>query len=144
MAQDVDSPQESRFAGAFIVIGLSLAAVGILYLVWMQRVQELGPMPLDGSDETVDEPSPFAKPFALFSALVITFVLFLAFLVGSYLMVRVGRMLVDRGTPPRETKYVDAWGSYRLTEAQIEDALREDPPPDPGGEPRPDPPGPAS
>lgn len=144
MVQDVDSPQESRFAGAFIVIGLSLAAVGILYLVWMQRVQELGPITSETSGELTTEPSQTAKPVALTSALVTTFVMFLAFLVGSYLMVRVGRMLVDGGSSPRETKYVDAWGSYRLTDAQIEAALREDPPPDPGGEPRPDPPGSAS
>ena len=143
MARDGDTQQESRFAGAFIVIGLSLAAVGVLYLVWMQRVQELGPITLDAGGTPQEEPNPTNKPVALVSALVTTFVMFLAFLVGSYLMVRVGRYLVDHGTTARQTNYVDAWGSYRLTEAEIEAALREDPPDESGDGPRPDPSEPA-
>lgn len=128
MRADADTPQESRFAGAFIVLGLSLAVVGILYLVWMQRVQELAPLQFDPAGRPIDDaPAPASRPMALMSALVYTFVIFLAFLVGSFLMVRVGRYLVDRNAPPRRSEYVDAWGSYRITEAEIDAALADDP-----------------
>ena len=52
----------------------------------------------------------------------VVFYYFLAFLIGSYLIVCVGRRILDRKTERVRTEYVDAWGDYRLTQDEIDTA----------------------
>lgn len=121
----------SRLAIAFVVVGLALSAIGIAYIIYAGRPRSLPPISVPP-----DHPQ-IAELKALYRMLLHSFLLFLAFLFGSYLMVRIGRrMLVHK--PFRErTEYVDAWSNYRLTQDEIDQATREldddFPPPSPPG-----------
>ncbi len=55
--------------------------------------------------------------------------LILFFVVGSYLLIRVGRLVTRKSVGGQPTEYVDAWSRYRLSDEQIDAATREEPPP---------------
>lgn len=101
----------SRFATGFVVVGLALSATGLLYLVWTDvNVQALPP---PGKEE---------KARAVQLSFELLFVIFMSFLLGSYAMVKIGRLFVDRTPPEERTEYADAWSQYRLTDEQIKAA----------------------
>jgi len=62
---------------------------------------------------------------SLYTTLTVTLLLLLAFVVGTYVMVRVGRAIVRRPRRREPTRYVDAWTGYRLSEQEIERATDE-------------------
>jgi hypothetical protein len=68
----------------------------------------------------------------LLTILLISCLLILLFVVGSYLLIRVGRF-VRQPVAGKPTEYVDAWQQYRLTDEQIAAATAE--PPSSGGAP---------
>jgi hypothetical protein len=118
----------SRLAIGFVVVGLALSAIGIAYIIYSGRPRELPPL---------SDPEPHRQRVeqvdALLRMLMHSFFLFMAFLFGSYLMVRIGRRVLDHKPGRARTEYVDAWGSYRLTQDEIETAsarLDDDFPPD--------------
>jgi hypothetical protein len=69
-------------------------------------------------------PTTAERIHALYSTLLLTFVLLLVFLVGSYIMMRIGRWFIRRPSASR-TRYTDAWSQYRLTDEQIQQATSE-------------------
>lgn len=71
-----------------------------------------------------------ARDTILLTILLISALLILLFVVGCYLVLRVGR-IVRRPTAGGPTPYVDAWRSYRLTDDQIASATAEEPEPPP-------------
>ncbi len=81
--------------------------------------------------ETQAPEQPGAQPAAarrvrsLYTTLTVTLLLLLAFVVGTYVMVRVGRAIVRRPRRRQPTRYVDAWTGYRLSEQEIERATGE-------------------
>lgn len=86
-----------------------------------------------------------ARVHALYLTLFVSAALLLAFVVGAFLMIRLGRRTARlRSGRDDRTEYVDAWASYRLTEAQVNEivgpASRGRAPPDAPG-PSDDPPG---
>ncbi|MFH1747385.1 MAG: hypothetical protein ABIG44_10120 [Planctomycetota bacterium] len=54
--------------------------------------------------------------------------LILFFVIGSYLLIRVGRMVTRKEVGGEPTEYVDAWSHYRLSDEQIEAATSEEHP----------------
>jgi len=68
----------------------------------------------------------------LLTILLISCLLVLLFVVGSYLLIRIGRF-VRKPVAGKPTEYVDAWQQYRLTDEQIAAATAE--PPTEGGAP---------
>lgn len=48
-----------------------------------------------------------------------------AFVIGSYMMIRIGRALISRDVGGAPTRYVDAWANYRLSDDEIEAATQE-------------------
>jgi hypothetical protein len=71
---------------------------------------------------------------SLYTTLTVTLLLLLAFVVGTYVMVRVGRAIVRRPRRREPTRYVDAWTGYRLSEQEIERATGETSTPDSGSD----------
>jgi len=117
----------SRLAIGFVVLGLALSAVGIAYIIYAGRARELPPV------NTQTEMARVQQYRALYRMLMHSFFLFLAFLLGSYVMIRLGRVVMRASTPENSTEYVDAWGAYRLSQDDIDTAsarLDEDFPPD--------------
>jgi len=109
----------SRLAMVFVVVGLALSAIGIGYIVYAGRERQLPPIATSQADPKVQELR------ALVAVLMLSFFLFLTFLIGSYLMVRIGRRMIERKRLRQRTPYVDVWGNYRLTQEQIESAVRQ-------------------
>jgi hypothetical protein len=62
---------------------------------------------------------------SLYTTLTVTLLLLLAFVVGTYVIVRVGRAMVRKPRQREATRYVDAWTGYRLSEQEIERATGE-------------------
>ncbi|MBI5863858.1 MAG: hypothetical protein HZB38_05005 [Planctomycetes bacterium] len=112
-----ERPRSSRLAAVFVTLGLALAVGGIAFNIWMLRVQELPPL----TKALTPERGP-SLIRAMSSSLVGVFVLVMAFVLGSFVMVRIGRYFLDRTPPLPPTAHVDVWSSYRLTEAEIEAA----------------------
>jgi hypothetical protein len=112
----------SRLAIVFVVVGLTLSALGVAYIIYAGRPRALPPI-VDVHDEAnVERLDALAR--MLGHSLFMFLFLFLAFLIGSYLMVRLGRRVLNRGSLRQRTEYVDAWGSYRLTQEEIDTAMR--------------------
>lgn len=113
-----------RMALAFVIVGIFLAATGLIYLHYTGREQELTTPPPVTNQQIV-------QINAMLDALYFTLLLLGTFVVGSYIMTRIGRAaLLKRDEPdvPRRTEYVDAWSKYRVTDEQIQAAT--DGPPD--------------
>ena len=107
-----------RVALAFVIVGLFLAATGLVYLHYTGREQELTP-PLPVTNQQI------IKINAMLDALYVTLLLLGTFVVGSYIMTRIGRATLrkhDTTDVPRRTEYVDAWANYRVTDEQIQAA----------------------
>jgi hypothetical protein len=86
----------------------------------------------------------------LLTLLLISALLILLFVLGAYLIIRIGQFVARERVGGTPTAYVDAWQKYRLTDEQIAAATSEDRPdrnpgePGPGpAAPPPQPPGPA-
>ena len=71
------------------------------------------------------QPAAARQMRSLYTTLTVTLLLLLAFVVGTYVMVRVGRAIVRRPRRREPTRYVDAWTGYRLSEQEIERATGE-------------------
>ncbi|TWT42178.1 hypothetical protein RAS1_33080 [Phycisphaerae bacterium RAS1] len=56
--------------------------------------------------------------------------LILVFVIGSYLLIRAGKVVTERRVGGEPTEYVDAWAKYRVTDEQIADATGPDEPPE--------------
>ena len=122
-----DSQRSHRLAVTFVVIGLFLSSLGIAYIIYAGRWRQLPPISVP--EETVK----LQQSKALFRMLVNTFLIFLSFLLGSYLMVRFGRLFSRVKPVENHTDYTDAWSNYRLTQEELDTAtarLEEDFPPD--------------
>ena len=122
-----DQPHPSRLAISFVLVGLALSAVGIAYIIYAGRERELPPITAPQNDVRIQQLD------ALLRMLTHSFFIFLAFLFGSYLMVRIGRSVLGRRHSPQRTEYVDAWSQYRLSQDEIDTAtarLDDDFPPD--------------
>ena len=123
---DAEHPRPSRLAIVFVLVGLAISAIGIAYLM-SPAERELLPIPAPHDELRIQQLN------ALFRMLTHSFLIFLAFLLGSYLMVRIGRRVLSGREPPRRSEYVDAWSSYRLSQDEIDTAtarLDDDFPPD--------------
>ena len=123
---DTERSRPSRRAIVFVVVGLALSAIGIAYIL-SPIERELPPITVPQDEVRVQQLN------ALFRMLTHSFFVFLAFLIGSYLMVRVGRRVLCHSPSGNRSEYSDAWGSYRLTQEEIDTAsngLDADFPPD--------------
>lgn len=114
-----DQHRPSRLAIAFVTVGLALSAIGIAYIVYAGRPRELPALTASPDDARLEHLD------ALMRMLTNSFLLFLVFLIGSYLIVRIGRRVRDRKLHHERTEYVDAWGNYRLTQDEIDTAMRQ-------------------
>lgn len=112
-----------RRAGVAVLgVGLVLSTTALVYLHVRTREPPVRALSSPASRATLD---------AATTTLFITFVLLMLFLVGSFVMVRLGRAAVARRARAAKTEYVDAWSQARVTDEQIRAATDEPPPSEP-------------
>ena len=117
----------SRPAVLFVVIGLALCSIGIAYISYAGRERVLPAVIVPEDDPRL------AQLRGLVRVLVHSLVLFLVFLFGSYILVRIARLVATRHPEPAHKEYADAWSNYRLSQDEIDTAaaaLDEEFPPD--------------
>ncbi len=137
-----------RLLALLLGLGMHLSPPGVAV------AQSAAPAPLrvegDFSDDDPRGHPAVQRMFRSVALLMLAGLLIMAFAIGAYLVIRVGRTVAQKPREPKQTQYVDAWGQYRLSEAEIEAALRnieshdsETPPPNgPPDDGPPDPPRP--
>lgn len=112
----------SRFVILMLLCALALLAGATAYLYYnASRMAPAVPGPFAGApapEEDVDVVEA-RRLTAMLAMLLLSILLILAFLIGSYLLIHVGRAVVRRPIGGKRTEYVDAWSRYRITDDQI-------------------------
>lgn len=125
----MQSPQGSagRTATMLVLAALILIVCAAVYLFVSRPAQV--PAPADGisSAEEADRLVGEARRAALLlTILLISALLILLYVLGAYLVIRIGQMVARHQVGGKPTRYVDAWAQYRLTDEQISAATSED------------------
>lgn len=123
-------PSPGHAATLLVLLMLVLMTCAAVYIV-VARIGQgppaLGPLREDIGDEAAAMLRT-QQLTVLLTILLISALLILLFVLGAYLLLRVGRIIARQRVGGKPTTYVDAWGSYRLTDEQIARATAEDPP----------------
>ncbi|MEW6197858.1 MAG: hypothetical protein AB1601_04235 [Planctomycetota bacterium] len=121
-----------------LVLGLLLVTVCATVYVFLARHRYPGPaIGVITSEEELERAAAEARRLAtLLTILLISGLLILLYVIGAYLVIRVGQAVSRQKVGGRATRYVDAWAGYRLTDEEIsaattEDHERDERPPDP-------------
>lgn len=115
-----------RQRGRLLVSAVVLCLAGLSPAVAVAQTAAPAPLRVEGDfsdDDPRDHPA-VQRMFRSVALLMLAGLLIMAFAIGAYLVIRVGRAVAQKSRSPKQTEYVDAWGQYRLSEAEIEAALR--------------------
>ncbi len=116
-----------RTATMLVLAALILIVCAAVYL-FVARPARL-PAPTDGVSTTEEAARLVAearRAALLLTILLISALLILLYVLGAYLVIRIGQMVARHQIGGRPTHYVDAWAQYRLTDEQISAATSED------------------
>ena len=135
---DFGGQPQGRTAMLLILLALMLTVATAAYLVFTKGgADEADTLAVDQPERPIDA-RPARQLFYKLSILLVSLLLILIFVIGSYLLIRIGRAVTGKPIGGKATEYVDAWGSYRLSQEEIDtatDGLEHDFPPDaPPGE----------
>jgi hypothetical protein len=109
---------------ATLAVLLLIVSAGVsLYALRDAPPTDAGEGPLSG-DAAVRAEQQAQRLIILIIVVLVSGLLILLFLLGAYLLLRVGRA-VRTPVGGRPTQYVDAWRQYRLTDEEIAAATRE-------------------
>lgn len=117
--------QSGRIAVLLMTVGLFLVVGGAVYIFVLQS---------SGAPATLSNDSEYQaiaanRVRALVSVLLISALLILIFVIGSYILIRVGQAVTHRTVRNKPTQYVDAWSQARVSPEEIA-AATEEPKPD--------------
>ncbi len=108
-------------ATVFVVVGLALSAIGVAYMMYAGRPRQL---PALTTQPAAARP-PVEQAEAMMAMLTYSFIIFMVFLIGAYIIVRVGRHFREKYRPASRSELVDIWSNYRLSEEEIESAAQQ-------------------
>jgi hypothetical protein len=137
----------SSYGRTAVLIALGVLAVTVgatAYLFLAQghtQALNVGTRPGPDAGQPADGLAENRRALTFLIMVSISALLILMFVLGAYLVIRVGHFLARERVGGKPTPYVDAWGSYRLTDEQIAAATAEG---KPGGPPAEDEPPEAS
>lgn len=129
------SPARPRpFPPSVVVLSSTALAVAVLVggLYLLGRELHLPPVAEKAPPAAAQPVAREKQLYGLVRLVAVSAAALVAFVLGSYLMIRAGRAVLPRSGSRTVTKYTDAWSGYRLTQEQIDAATRE-PPPEPDG-----------
>lgn len=117
---------QGRSAMLVVLVTLILTLAGATYLMYMSEA-DTGTLPLSVSNASggPTDSDTETRLFIKLSILLVSVLLIMLFVIGSYLLIRVGRSVAGKPVGGSPTEYVDAWASYRITDEQIESATAE-------------------
>ncbi len=123
-----DQPQ-GRTALLLILLALILMVAAASYLMFARDVGP-GPVSATEADSSGTPVNKIAVQSMFYKLLILlaSVLLIMVFVIGSYLLIRVGRAVTGKPVGGKPTEYVDAWSSYRVTDDQIDMATRENGP----------------
>lgn len=104
-----------------LLVGLSIYA----YLAKHGQPTIISVVDGDGKPPVDLQAQEARKASALLLMMVVSVLLILIFVIGSYLLIRVGRSLTDHSGRGKPTEYVDAWSQYRISDEEIAAATSE-------------------
>lgn len=105
---------------------LAGAAAGLL-AAWSAAAQESASERLLQTKRAIDETPGLREAVSTTQMLLLTALVLMVFIIGSYFMLQIGRRLRQRDSGPSgPTPYVDAWSNYRITDEQIDEYTREE------------------
>ncbi|GEM_PF-1097769 len=122
------SPRHRPLGRTALLAGLAVLLVTIGTAVYLVLGQDrLGPGGIDPGREGAGRLTTDVRRLAaLLTILLVSALLALLFVIGTYVLLRVGRWVARSRLGGSPTPYVDAWSRYRLTEDQISAATAED------------------
>jgi hypothetical protein len=116
-------PAHGRTATLIVLVILLLTVCATVYLYIAQHKLDQTPTGLDPEAEYAR----IQHLIILITILLISALLILLFVVGAYLLIRVGRLVTRGPLGGKPTAYVNVWQQYRVTDEQITAATQEPP-----------------
>jgi hypothetical protein len=119
-------PSYGRTAVLLVLGILALTTCAVVYVFF--AVHGNPPAPLGSISNESDAERALAdsrRLVTLLTLLLISALFALLFVVGAYLVIRVGQFVAHDRVGGKTTAYVDAWQNYRLTDEQIAAATEE-------------------
>ena len=119
----------SSYGRTAVLIGLGVLALTVGATAYIFLAHGQGPGAGLGASSAPDADRGLAdarRNTTFLVILSISALLVLLFVLGAYLVIRLGHFLARQRVGGQPTQYVDAWGSYRLTDEQISAATDED------------------
>lgn len=113
-----------RWAIWLMLIALLLLVFATLWLLIMQMFMQQ-PTTLDPSAVQATRHLEASRFSMLLMITMVSILLILVFVIGAYLLIKVGRAVASTDDRSKPTEYVDAWSQYRLTEDDIARATEE-------------------
>lgn len=117
--------RESRLAIPVIIVGLLMSCTGIAYIAYTYLPQSLPAAPLQREPVEPSTEYELSQTARILAGVMLTGLILLVFIVGAYLMIKIGRMVLGTSTRDPRTTYHDAWSNYRLTDDQINAVLED-------------------
>ena len=114
-------------AAVLLVLGiLALTTCAAVYVFFAQHSNQPAPLgSISNASEAERALADSRRLVTLLTLLLISALFALLFVVGAYLVIRVGQFVARDRVGGKTTAYVDAWQNYRLTDEQIAAATEE-------------------
>lgn len=119
----------SAYGRMVVLLALGLLALSVGATAYLLLAQgNGGPLGVGGVAGVEKSEHPQAqnrKAVTLLLIVSISVLLVFLFFLAAYLVIRIGQFVARERVGGKPTEYVDAWGNYRLTDAQISAATAE-------------------
>ncbi len=125
-------PSDGRIFTWFVLAGIGLLVAATMYL-YLGRAMYYPVIPTEFDPADPVSAAQERRLKALLVLLLAAALLILVFVLGAYLVIRLGRAVTESSVGGKPTRYVDAWSRYRISDEQVTAATREDDAP-PGGQ----------
>ena len=102
------------FLLVLVVLAMTSALAAYVMFVKLRELPIVAPPP--GSSGL----DPTQKLAVVMMTVLATVLAILAFVVGAYLFIRIGRSLTERRVSDGPTEFVDAWSNYRVSQDELD------------------------
>jgi hypothetical protein len=114
-----DPPQRplGRVAMVLVLSGLLLTLAGLTYMIRLRWDS----MPTDAGGPDSPALEPMQRLRLTLAMLLFAVLAILIFVISTYVVIRLGRSVMERRLGDTPTKYVDVWAGYRVSQQEMDD-----------------------